>query len=306
MPAELLNGAKIADQIYSELIPDIEKLRSSGRVPGLAAVLVGDNAASKIYVNRKVVACSKLNLLSRKIEMPPASSTADVLRVIDELNQDDSIDAILVQLPLPSQVDEKKVIMSISPDKDVDCLHPMNVGALVSGTQRWAPCTPSGVVEMLRRSNITISGKRAVVVGRSMLVGRPLAILLMHANATVTVCHSRTQNLPEVCREADILVAAMGRPLMITGAYVKPGATVIDVGISRLENPETVSRHFKNDAGRRRDFETKGYLIVGDVDPGPVAEVAGYLSPVPGGVGPLTIAMLIHNTVTAAKARKKA
>lgn len=304
MTAQMLDGTALAAQIYAELSDEIKSLQSGNVVPGLAAVLVGNNPASKIYVHRKVAACAQANVLSRKVEMPPSSTTSEVLHVIDQLNADDSIDGILVQLPLPPPIDEKQILLRVSPAKDVDCLHPENVGKLVMGTHVWAPCTPSGVMEMLKRSGIDVAGKRAVIVGRSNLVGRPLALLMMHANATVTLCHSRTQDLPAVCREADILVAAIGRPLMITGEYVKPGATVIDVGINKLSDAARVLAVYKNDAARLKEFDEKKYLIVGDVEPVSVGRVSGRLSSVPGGVGPLTIAMLIHNTVEAARTRR--
>jgi methylenetetrahydrofolate dehydrogenase (NADP+)/methenyltetrahydrofolate cyclohydrolase len=304
MSVHLLDGVSIANGIYKDLQKEIDSLKAEGHVPGLVAVLLGDNPASRIYVNRKVAACSKMNIMSRKVEMAQTASTEEVLGVIDALNNDDSIDGILVQLPLPPQVSEKEILRKVSPAKDVDGLHPVNMGAMVMGTQQWASCTPSGVMEMLRRSGVEVSGKRAVVMGRSLLVGRPLALLLMHANATVTICHSRTRELPAVCREADILVTAMGRPLMVTEEYVKPGAVVIDVGISRITDARLVQRVFKDDPVRLKEFEQKQYLIVGDVDPCSVSRVAGMLSPVPGGVGPLTIAMLIQNTVRAARARR--
>lgn len=304
MTAQVLDGTSIANQIYAELGQDIERLKGAGHTPGLAAVLVGDNPASKIYVNRKVAACARMEITSRKIELPQSADTPAVLREVDALNADDSIDGILVQLPLPPQVNEKEVLLRVSPQKDVDGLHPANLGALLMGNQTWASCTPSGVMQMLRRSGVEVEGKRAVVVGRSVLVGRPLAILLMHAHATITVCHSRTRNLASVCREADILVAAIGRPLTITQEYVKPGAVVVDVGISKVNDADLVSRVFKDDPKRLAEFEEKKYLIVGDVDPVSVGRVAGKLSPVPGGVGPLTIAMLIHNTVCAARSRR--
>ncbi|MDD5544250.1 MAG: bifunctional 5,10-methylenetetrahydrofolate dehydrogenase/5,10-methenyltetrahydrofolate cyclohydrolase [Acidobacteriia bacterium] len=303
MSAQLFDGAKIAQQIYDELMVEIESLRQAKHPPGLAAVLVGDNPASRIYVNRKVAACARLNVVSRKVELPQSAATRDVLRAVDALNEDDSMDGILVQLPLPPQIDEKEILARVRPDKDVDGLHPLNIGALVMGTHRWAPCTPSGVMEMLRRSGVEVAGRRAVVLGRSRLVGHPLAILLMHANATVTICHSKTRNLPAVSREADLLVAAIGRPLMITEEFVKPGATVIDVGISKVTDGETVRKVFHSVPERMKEFDAKQYVIVGDVNPVSVEKVAGRLSPVPGGVGPLTIAMLIHNTVRAAKMR---
>lgn len=304
MGAELLDGVKIAEQIYNELKGEIEKLQRAKISPGLAAVLVGDNPASKIYVNRKVAACQKINVVSRKIELPQSATQAEVLSVVDGLNDDDSMDGILVQLPLPSQINEKEIIARIVPAKDVDGLHPANIGALLKGTHAWASCTPSGVVEMLRRSGVVLEGKRVTVVGRSQLVGMPLSILLLHAHATVTICHSRTKNLASVCREADILVAAMGRPLMITGEFVKPGATVIDVGISKISDTAQVEKFFHEVPEKLKEFREKRYLIVGDVDPISVGQVAGRLSPVPGGVGPLTIALLIYNTVVAARLRR--
>jgi methylenetetrahydrofolate dehydrogenase (NADP+) / methenyltetrahydrofolate cyclohydrolase len=304
MAAQVLEGTIIANQIYAEMSRDIEEFKGSGHPPGLAAVLVGDNPASKIYVNRKVAACARMGIVSRKIELPQSTGTPAILRELDALNADDSIDGILVQLPLPPQVNEREVLQRISPLKDVDGLHPANLGALLMGNQIWASCTPSGVMQMLRRSDVEVEGKRAVVVGRSILVGRPLAILLMHAHATITVCHSRTKNLAAVCREADILIAAIGHPLMITHEFVKPGAVVIDVGISKVNDPGLVHKVFHEDVARLREFEEKKYLIVGDVDPLRVGRVAGKLSPVPGGVGPLTIAMLLHNTVCAAQHRR--
>lgn len=304
MTAQWLDGVRIAEEIYLELNEEIETLRKMKRTPGLAAVLVGDHPASKIYVNRKVAACAKLNLLSQKIELPQSSTTEEILKVIESLNADDAIDGILVQLPLPAHVNERDVLLRISPAKDVDGLHPVSLGALMMGTHQWASCTPSGVMQLLRRSGVPVEGKRAVVIGRSHLVGRPLAILLMHANATVTICHSRTQNLAGICREADILVAAIGRPLMVNAEFVKPGAVVVDVGINKITDSQLVHRVFHDDAERMKEFEAKKYLIVGDVDPISVGMVAGRLSPVPGGVGPLTIAMLMHNTVSAAKARR--
>jgi methylenetetrahydrofolate dehydrogenase (NADP+)/methenyltetrahydrofolate cyclohydrolase len=304
MTAQLIDGLSIANQIYSELSGAIEGLKKSGHTPGLAAVLVGDNPGSKIYVNRKVATCAKIGIVSRKIELPETTRTTEVLEAVDALNADHAVDGILVQLPLPPQINAEEVLLRIAPDKDVDGLHPLSLGALMMGTHKWASCTPSGVMEMLRRSGVEVQGRRAVVMGRSNLVGRPLAILLMHANATVTICHSRTRDLPDVCREADILVAAMGRPLMVTADYVKSGAVVIDVGITKLMDRARIYRVFQDVPARLKEFEEKKSLIVGDVDPVSVSAVAGKLSPVPGGVGPLTIAMLIHNTVHAAQARR--
>jgi methylenetetrahydrofolate dehydrogenase (NADP+)/methenyltetrahydrofolate cyclohydrolase len=303
MPAVILDGSKIAAQIRAEVGEEVKQLTAEGLRPGLAVVLVGHNPASEIYVRSKVRACEELGILSEKIAPPESSTTEELLVLVDKLNRRDDIDGILVQLPLPVHVDSKKVLLAVSPDKDVDGFHPMNVGNLSTQRPGLVPCTPAGVIEILKRSNIPIAGAEAVVVGRSDIVGKPVAMLLLNGNATVTVCHSKTRDLPAVCRRADILVAAIGRTGMITPEYVKPGATVIDVGMNKLTDPAEFQKFFAGDAKREQSFAKNGSTLIGDVHP-KVAEIAGALTPVPGGVGPLTIAMLMSNTVKAAKLRR--
>ncbi|MFQ5663641.1 MAG: bifunctional 5,10-methylenetetrahydrofolate dehydrogenase/5,10-methenyltetrahydrofolate cyclohydrolase [Terriglobia bacterium] len=303
MAARILNGTEIGSQIRAELRDAVGELKQQGVTPGLAAVLVGDNPASRIYVRNKIRACEALGLYSERIT-PPADVTTEALRAqVEELNRRPEIDAILVQLPLPPQVDAQQVLLAVDPAKDVDGFHPMNVGALVSQRPGLRPCTPAGVMELLRRSGIEIQGRRAVLIGRSDIVGKPLALLLLHAHATVTICHSRTRDLPGVARTGEILVAAMGRAAFVTPEFVQPGATVIDVGINRIEDPATAERLFARCPERLEGFRRKGSALVGDVHPD-VAAVAGALTPVPGGVGPLTIAMLMVNTVEAARRRR--
>jgi methylenetetrahydrofolate dehydrogenase (NADP+) / methenyltetrahydrofolate cyclohydrolase len=277
-------------------------LAAAGIRPGLAAVLVGDNPASKVYVSSKIAACEKLGLASIQVTPPATITTAELLAVVEELNQRDDVDGILVQLPLPPQVDAKKILDAVDPAKDVDGFHPMNVGHLVAGRPTLVSCTPAGVMEILKRSGIPVEGANAVVLGRSDIVGKPMALLLMHANATVTICHSKTCDLPETTRRADIVVAAMGRAAMVTPEYIRPGATVIDVGINRVTEAGAAAKYFANFPERLAGFQAKGSTLVGDVHPD-VAGVAGAITPVPGGVGPLTIAMLMNNTVKAARLR---
>lgn len=303
MPALILDGTKIAQQIRSEVAAEVKAMAAAGIRPGLAVVLVGHNPASEIYVRGKVKACEEVGIYSEKLTPPDSASTSELLAVIDDLNRRDQIDGILVQLPLPRHVDSKKVLLSVDPAKDVDGFHPMNVGFLSTQRPGLVPCTPAGVLEILQRSNIPISGREAVVVGRSDIVGKPAAMLLINANATVTVSHSKTHDLPAVCRRADILVAAIGRAGMITRDFVKPGAAVIDVGMNSVTNPAEFQRFFAGNTKREETFRKRGSTLIGDVHP-EVAEVAGALTPVPGGVGPLTIAMLMFNTVKAAKMRR--
>lgn len=303
MPATILDGTKIAQEIRAEVSAEVKSLAASGMRPGLAVVLVGHNPASEIYVRGKVKACEEVGIYSEKLTPPDSASTEELLAIVEDLNRRDDIDGILVQLPLTSQVDAKKVLMAVSPAKDVDGFHPMNVGFLSTQRPGLVPCTPAGVMEILQRSNIPVSGREAVVVGRSDIVGKPAAMLLLNANATVTVCHSKTYDLPAVCRRADILVAAIGRAGMITRDFVKPDATVIDVGMNSVTDPAEFQRFFAGNARREEAFRMKGSTLIGDVHP-EVAEVAGALTPVPGGVGPLTIAMLMFNTVKAAKMRR--
>lgn len=305
MAARILNGNAIRDQIYAELTGEIAALRGARIRPGLAAVLVGDNPASKLYVNSKIAACQKLGLESFLITPPASISTADLLVVVDELNQRDEVDGILVQMPLPRQVDAKKILDAIDPAKDVDGFHPVNVGKLVAGRPNLVACTPVGVMEILLRSGIALEGANAVVIGRSDIVGKPMAILLMHANATVTVCHSKTRDLKDVVRRADAVVAAMGRAAMVTPDYIRPGATVIDVGQNVIKDAAEAERIFANFPAKLETFRAKGSVLVGDVHPD-VVNTAGAFTPVPGGVGPLTIAMLMSNTVRAAVMRRGA
>jgi methylenetetrahydrofolate dehydrogenase (NADP+) / methenyltetrahydrofolate cyclohydrolase len=303
MSALILDGTKIAQEIRAEVAAEVKAMAAAGVRPGLAVVLVGHNPASEIYVRGKVKACEEVGIYSEKLTPPESVTTAELLSVIRDLNSRDEIDGILVQLPLPPQVDSKKVLLAVDPAKDVDGFHPMNVGFLSTQRPGLVPCTPAGVLEILKRSNIPIAGQEAVVVGRSDIVGKPAAMLLINANATVTVCHSRTHALPAVCGRADILVAAIGRAGMITRDFVKPGATVIDVGMNTVTDPAEFHRFFAGNAHREETFRKRGSTLIGDVHP-EVAEVAGALTPVPGGVGPLTIAMLMFNTVKAAKLRR--
>jgi methylenetetrahydrofolate dehydrogenase (NADP+)/methenyltetrahydrofolate cyclohydrolase len=303
MPARILEGTKIAQEIRSEVAMEAKSMAAAGVRPGLAVILAGHNPASEIYVRGKVKACEELGIFSEQLTPPESATTAELLALVEGLNQRDEVDGILVQLPLPPQVGSKKVLMAVDPAKDVDGFHPVNVGFLSTQRPGLVPCTPAGVIEILKRSNIPIAGQEAVVVGRSDIVGKPVAMLLLNANATVTVCHSKTRDLPAVCRRADILVAAIGRAGMITRDFVKPGATVIDVGVNKVTDPAEFQRFFTGNAKREESFRTKGSTLVGDVHP-EVAEVAGALTPVPGGVGPLTIAMLMYNTVKAARMRR--
>jgi len=289
----------------------VKTLAAAGVRPGLAVVLVGHNPASEIYVRGKVKACEEVGIYSEQHTPSETAATSELLALVDDLNRREQIDGILVQLPLPPQVDSKAVLMAVDPGKDVDGFHPVNVGFLSTQRPGLVPCTPAGVMEILARSHIPVAGQEAVVVGRSDIVGKPVAMLLLNANATVTVCHSKTRDLAEVCRRADILVAAIGRAGMIIPAFVKPGATVIDVGMNKVIDPEEFQRlfgseaakQFANNSKREEAFKAKGSTLVGDVHP-EVAAIAGALTPVPGGVGPLTIAMLMYNTVKAAKLRR--
>ena len=303
MAARILDGTEIAQQIRTEVAEEVKAMTTAGVRPGLAVVLVGHNPASEIYVRGKVKACEEVGIRSEKLTPLESVSTAELLGIVEGLNRRDDIDGILVQMPLPSQVDSKKVLLAVDPAKDVDGFHPMNVGLLSTQRPGLVSCTPNGVIEILKRSSIPIAGQEAVVVGRSDIVGKPAAMLLINANATVTVCHSKTKDLPGVCRRADILVAAIGRAGMITKDFVKPGATVIDVGMNTITDPADFQRFFAGNAKKEDGFRKKGSTLIGDVHP-EVAEVAGAITPVPGGVGPLTIAMLMFNTLKAAKMRR--
>jgi methylenetetrahydrofolate dehydrogenase (NADP+) / methenyltetrahydrofolate cyclohydrolase len=305
MAATILDGNKIASEIRAEVAAETKALAEAGMRPGLAVVLVGHNPASEIYVRGKVKSCEEVGLFSEKLTPSENVSTSELLALVDDLNRRDDIDGILVQLPLPPQVDSKKVLMAVDPAKDVDGFHPMNVGFLSTQRPGLVPCTPGGIMEMLRRSDVAVAGQEAIVVGRSDIVGKPMAMLLLNANATVTVCHSKTRDLPAVCRRADILVAAIGRAGMITRDFVRPGATVIDVGMNKITDRAEFERYFKGNQKREQAFAKNGSTLVGDVHP-EVAAIAGAITPVPGGVGPLTIAMLMANTVRAAKLRRGA
>jgi methylenetetrahydrofolate dehydrogenase (NADP+) / methenyltetrahydrofolate cyclohydrolase len=304
MTAKLLDGLKVAKQIKEEVAAEVKALLESYQVkPGLAAVIVGSDPASQVYVASKVKTCESLGLYSEKHLLPETTTTKELQELISRLNEQDNIDGILVQMPLPKQIDADKIFASISVSKDVDGFHPENVGKLALKQTGFVACTPAGVMELLKCYDIDPEGKRAVVLGRSRIVGLPLALLLMHANATVTVCHSKTAKLKEITREADIIVAALGRTAFITTEHIKPGTIVIDVGINKLTEETEVLRYFPDYTKRLEDLEKKGYTLIGDVEPD-CETIAGYLTPVPGGVGPLTIAMLMKNTVKAAKLRR--
>jgi methylenetetrahydrofolate dehydrogenase (NADP+)/methenyltetrahydrofolate cyclohydrolase len=302
----ILDGNRIRDEIKNECRPRVARLIERGRPPGLAVVLVGHDPASEIYVRSKVKTLHELGIHGETITPPESITTQELLAIVEELNRRPEIDGILVQMPLPPQVDAKRVLLAVSPDRDVDGFHPCNVGNLVTGRPGPRSCTPAGIIELLKRYRIPIAGRRAVVVGRSDIVGKPMAIMLLHENATVTICHSKTPDLPAVCREGDILVAAIGRPAMLTADYIRPGATVIDVGMNRLNTRAEIERIFPagrpGAAEKLAAFDKKGTLLVGDVHPLDV-ERAGAYTPVPGGVGPLTIAMLMVNTIESAERR---
>ncbi len=299
--AQILDGIKIRDEILRECKPRVEQLAAKGCPPGLAVVLAGHNPASEIYVRNKIKACGELGIRSEKLTPPETVTTEELLGIVNALNEREEIDGILVQMPLPPQVDSKKILLAVAPEKDVDGFHPLNLGNLMTNRPGPRSCTPAGILELLKRYRIPIAGRQATVVGRSDIVGKPLAFLLLHEHATVTICHSKTADLPGVCRQADILVAAMGRPAAITADFIKPGATVIDVGINRISDRAEAAAVFRNDSGKLADFDHKGSLLVGDVNPLDAAENAGAYTPVPGGVGPLTIAMLMVNTIDAAE-----
>jgi methylenetetrahydrofolate dehydrogenase (NADP+)/methenyltetrahydrofolate cyclohydrolase len=299
----ILDGAAIAAAIKQEVAEEVKHLAAHGIRPGLAAVLVGNVAASEIYVRSKVQTCAELGIDSDLITPPESVSTEEMLELIAVLNARDEIDGILIQLPLPAQVDTKALLDAVLPAKDVDGFHPVNAGLLQAGRPSLAPCTPAGILEILKRSGIPMAGQHAVVVGRSDLVGKPAAMLLLHQNATVTICHSKTRDLGAITRQADILVAAIGRPGYITPEMIKPGATIVDVGINRIDTREEFDRFFAGNEKREATFARRGSTIVGDVHP-KAYELAGSYTPVPGGVGLLTVAMLMANTVRAAQMRR--
>jgi len=301
--ATILDGKIFKQQIIDELKPRIAELTAARRAPGLAVVLVGNDPSSEIYVTSKVKTCLELGMRSEEIRMPATSTTAEVLAQVEALNQDAGLDGILVQMPLPKQIDSRAVLLAIDPSKDVDGFHPFNVGNLAGNIPGPRPCTPAGVMELLRRYQIPVKGKRAVVVGRSDIVGKPMAMLLLHEHATVTICHSRTVDLATECRRAEILVAAIGRTAMLGPDHIAEGAVVVDVGINRVTNREEAFRLTGGNAARMAGFDKKGSIVVGDVDPVAMAERSSAYTPVPGGVGLLTIAMLMSNTVECAERR---
>ena len=300
---KILDGAVIAAAIKQEVAEEVKALAARNIRPGLVVVQVGHVAASDIYVRNKVQTSIELGLHSEHITPPDTVSTQEMLDLIAQLNARDDVDGILVQLPLPSQIDTKLLLDAVSPDKDVDGFHPINSGRLQAGRPALAPCTPAGIIEILKRSDIPISGKHAVVVGRSDIVGKPAALLLLNNNATVTICHSKTRNLADITRQADILVAAIGRPGFITADMVTPGATLIDVGMNRIDTREEFDRFFAGNAKREATFAKRGSTLIGDIHPA-AFEISGAYTPVPGGVGLLTIAMLMANTLRAAKLRR--
>ncbi|HEY6414443.1 MAG TPA: bifunctional 5,10-methylenetetrahydrofolate dehydrogenase/5,10-methenyltetrahydrofolate cyclohydrolase [Edaphobacter sp.] len=300
---KVLDGVAIAAEIKAEVGAEVQQLASRGIVPGLAVILVGEVPASQIYVRSKVKTCGELGIYSEMLTPPESITTDEMLALVAGLNAREDIDGILIQLPLPKHVDTKRLLEAVSPDKDVDGFHPVNAGRLQSGQPGLTPCTPAGIIEILKRSNLPITGQNAVIVGRSDIVGKPAAMMLLNESATVTVCHSKTRDLPKFTREADLLVAAIGRPGYVTAEMVKPGATLIDVGINRVTDATEVENFFPGDAVRAATFAKRGSVVVGDIHPAAFAHSGAY-TPVPGGVGALTIAMLMHNTVKAAKLRR--
>ena len=308
--SRVLNGLALAAEIKAEVATEVLTARQAGYTPGLAVVLVGENAASQIYVRSKVKTCGELGIHSELLTPPASITTDEMLALVTSLNARDEIDGILIQLPLPRHIDTERLLEAVLPTKDVDGFHPINAGRLLSGAPAstvLAPCTPAGIMEVLTRSQIPIAGARAVVLGRSNIVGKPVAAMLINASATVTVCHSQTRDLPSSTREADILVAAIGRPGFVTADMVRPGATLIDVGINRVTGEAELLRYFPpqhpEHTSRQEGFAKRGSTVVGDIDPAAFS-LAGAYTPVPGGIGALTIAMLMSNTLKAARLRR--
>ena len=300
--ARRLEGKETAEGIREEVAAGCADLvERRGIAPGLGVVLVGDHPASQVYVRGKEKAATEAGMRSEIVRMPASASEEEILLAVRRLNGDPGVHGVLVQLPLPPGVDASRVLQAVDPDKDVDGFHPVNAGRLLIGLPGFVPCTPAGIVEILKRNGIALAGRRAVVLGRSNIVGKPLAILLLRENCTVTVCHSRTRDLAAVAAEADVLVAAIGRPAMVTGEFIRPGAVVVDVGIHSITDEAECRRIFGDDAGRLRAVRERGSTLAGDVHPVEAAARAGWLTPVPGGVGPLTIAMLLRNTLEAAR-----
>jgi methylenetetrahydrofolate dehydrogenase (NADP+)/methenyltetrahydrofolate cyclohydrolase len=304
MTATFIDGTKVGEDIKAEVVAEVKELGARGIRPGLSVILVGDDAASSAYVGMKARTCEKLGILSKKLTLPGSIQTHELIDQVRRLNEDDAIDGILIQLPLPKHINKHAVLESVDPKKDVDGFHSSNLGSLLLGHEALVACTPFGVMTLLKRYGVKLEGKHAVVLGRSDDVGKPQAILLMHANATVTICHSKTRNLADVVRQADVIVAAIGRTALVTADMVKPGAVVMDVGTNKVSDRATVERLFGRDEARWTDFEKRGYVWAGDVDERGVKEVASMLTPVPGGVGPMTIATLMKNTLAAARMRR--
>jgi len=305
LASNILDGKAGAAEIRAEVAAGVREMLAAGaRPPQLVAVLVGEDPASQAYVGSKVKGCAEVGMLSRTLRLAAGITEAELLGLLDELNAEDAVDGILVQLPLPKQITEKRVLDRIDPDKDVDGFHPVNVGRLWLDEAGLTPATPTGIVALLKRNGIPLAGRRAVIVGRSAIVGKPMAGLLLRENCTVTICHSRTADLAAVTREADILIAAIGRPGMIGPDHVREGAVVVDVGMNRLADAAEVERLYPGDEERRRQLESKGYILVGDVDFTRVAPKASHITPVPGGVGPLTVAMVIAGTLKASRRRQ--
>jgi methylenetetrahydrofolate dehydrogenase (NADP+)/methenyltetrahydrofolate cyclohydrolase len=302
--AQILDGKAHADRMLEEVARAVENRKASGlRAPSLAVVLVGENPASQVYVRNKVAACARTGVRSVELLLPEATSPTQLVDAILRLNTDPEVDGILVQLPLPGHQDAKEILKRIDPAKDVDGFHPVNQGLLFQGQPGLRPCTPSAVMHMLKAYGVAMKGKRALVLGRSEIVGKPMALMLLEEHATVTIAHSRTQDLPAVCREADILVAAVGRPGLVEGSWIKPGAVVVDVGINRVEDLALGERIFAKEPKKLDTLKAKGGVLCGDVRFGEAMEVAGAITPVPGGVGPLTIAGLLMNTLQACQNR---
>ncbi|MFH1964281.1 MAG: bifunctional 5,10-methylenetetrahydrofolate dehydrogenase/5,10-methenyltetrahydrofolate cyclohydrolase [Acidobacteriota bacterium] len=304
METRKLLGKITAEAIKSEVAEEVNQLKNQGIIPGLATVLVGEDPASEMYVGSKVKTCRELGMHSELVRMPASTTQGQLLKMIEKLNSKNDIDGILVQLPLPGQIDETPILEAIRPDKDVDGFHPVNTGKLMKGETPLAPCTPMGVMEMLAREKVEIKGAEAVIVGRSNIVGKPMALLMLHKHATVTLCHSRSRDLPGICRRADILIVAVGRPAMITREYIREGAVVVDVGTNRITSMDQVVELFGPDSPRIESFKKRGSTVVGDVHPRAPYGIASAVTPVPGGVGPLTIAHLMKNTLIACKLRR--
>jgi methylenetetrahydrofolate dehydrogenase (NADP+)/methenyltetrahydrofolate cyclohydrolase len=306
MTAQILDGKKAAEAIRAEVASDVVvEQKRTGLAPRLAAVLVGDDPASKVYVRNKIAACQEVGLRSDEIRIPDAATEEDVIHAVRRLNNDADVDGILVQLPLPQHINRFNVLLSIDPRKDVDGLHIMNVGRLAMRLEGLVPCTPAGVIEVLDRNGLSIAGQRAVIIGRSEIVGRPLATMLVHRDATVTLCHSKTRDLPSIARQADILIAAIGVPAFVRGEHIRTGAIVVDVGINRVTDMGLVRDVFGDGSPRLAQAQERGFALVGDVCWREAIERASWITPVPGGIGPLTIACLLRNTVRAARMRRE-